>query len=178
MSKIGTYSSIAQAWLMHPNGGQPGDCIEVGIAGAYTTVYWDEITNSWGDPSDYPNQTPHDTQIQDLYAKVDALKKATIHIRGYYDTVELANTLVTYKKTGDIAYIKDVLSTTGYYTATLVNGVFVKGTLEAPSPEVDFSQYVKITDILLWANNSYDADMISAKTGTKYTVYNGQLIEL
>ena len=146
---LGTFANISALWAEYPNGAKPGDYATVGTI----ITYWDDITNMWGSKAETPPYSQYETQIEDIYAKLSALNSRLSHEKGYFDTVLEANEKILFRQLGDICYIKNPLSKTGYYVATLQDGEFVETTTPSPSIGINLTKYQLATEPTLQTEN-------------------------
>jgi len=86
-------------------------------------------------------------KLNDNFSKVGqsltTLENVAIANKGYFDTLASLQAAFPSPKAGNIAYVANVASSTGYYVYNVVAGVWTATTTEAPSVDVAISNYAQ-----------------------------------
>lgn len=87
------------------------------------------------------------SKLNDNFSKVGqsltALENVAIANKGYFDTLASLQAAFPSPKAGNIAYVANVASSTGYYIYNVVAGVWTATTTEAPAVDVAISNYAQ-----------------------------------
>lgn len=86
-------------------------------------------------------------KLNDNFSKVGqsltTLENVAIANKGYFDTLASLQAAFPSPKAGNIAYVANVASSTGYYIYNVVSGVWTATTTEAPAVNVAISNYAQ-----------------------------------
>lgn len=86
-------------------------------------------------------------KLNDNFSKVGqsltTLENVAIANKGYFDTLASLQAAFPSPKAGNIAYVANVASSTGYYIYNVVSGVWTATTTEAPAVDVEISNYAQ-----------------------------------
>jgi hypothetical protein len=120
---------------------------------------------NWGDAASRLNDN-----FNKIKQAVTTVENTSKNNKGYFDTLASLQAAFPSPKAGNIAYVADVASSTGYYIYNVVAGVWTATTTEAPAVGVEISNYAQHgyssspktlkeveDDLALKANHGYDA---------------------
>lgn len=86
-------------------------------------------------------------KLNDNFSKVGqsltTLENVAIANKGYFDTLASLQAAFPSPRAGNIAYVANVASSTGYYIYNVVDGVWTASTVEAPAVGVNIAEYTK-----------------------------------
>jgi hypothetical protein len=105
------------------------------------------------------NVSRHNDNNSKIKQAITTLENVAIANKGYFDTLASLQAAFPSPKAGNIAYVANVASSTGYYIYNVVAGVWTATTTEAPAVGVDLNNYAtkkKVDDIQV--ELSYESD--------------------
>mgnify|MGYP000862270691 CR=1 FL=1 len=89
------------------------------------------------------NVSRHNDNNSKIKQAITTLENVAIANKGYFDTLTSLQAAFPSPKAGDIAYVANVASTTGYYIYNVVGGAWTASTVEAPPVSVPISNYAE-----------------------------------
>ena len=89
------------------------------------------------------NVSRHNDNNSKIKQAITTLENVAIANKGYFDTLASLQAAFPSPKAGNIAYVANVASSTGYYIYNVVSGVWTATTTEAPAVGVEISNYAQ-----------------------------------
>ena len=89
------------------------------------------------------NVSRHNDNNSKIKQAITTLENVTIANKGYFDTLASLQAAFPSPKAGNIAYVANVASSTGYYIYNVVSGVWTATSTEAPAVGVAISNYAQ-----------------------------------
>ncbi len=89
------------------------------------------------------NVSRHNDNNSKIKQAITTLENVAIANKGYFDTLASLQAAFPSPKAGNIAYVANVASSTGYYIYNVVSGVWTATTTEAPAVDVAISNYAQ-----------------------------------
>lgn len=89
------------------------------------------------------NVSRHNDNNSKIKQAITTLENVAIANKGYFDTLASLQAAFPSPKAGNIAYVANVASSTGYYIYKVVSGVWTATTTEAPAVDVEISNYAQ-----------------------------------
>lgn len=89
------------------------------------------------------NVSRHNDNNSKIKQAITTLENVAIANKGYFDTLASLQAAFPSPKAGNIAYVANVASSTGYYIYNVVSGVWTATTTEAPAVGVAISNYAQ-----------------------------------
>lgn len=89
------------------------------------------------------NVSRHNDNNSKIKQAITTLENVAIANKGYFDTLASLQAAFPSPKAGNIAYVANVASSTGYYIYNVVSGVWTATSTEAPAVDVTISNYAQ-----------------------------------
>lgn len=89
------------------------------------------------------NVSRHNDNNSKIKQAITTLENVAIANKGYFDTLASLQAAFPSPKAGNIAYVANVASSTGYYIYNVVSGVWTATSTEAPAVDVAISNYAQ-----------------------------------
>lgn len=109
--------------------------------------------------------------FQKVVIEVEKLKNKTIKAKGYFDSLDDLEAAYPNPSVGEIAYIKNSASSTGYYIYEVVGGAWSATTIESPAPEINLEDYEKKVNVFISPTDPANNPANNVKTGDRWIRY-------